>query len=64
MTEDNMADKHEATYYHGDDACKCGITHTSVMAAIWCLENIETEDRAARKPPKIKKPSNIVRAID
>ena len=59
-----MSNKVEATYHHGDDACKCGQTHTSVMAAIWCLEDIESEDRDARRPPKIKKPSNIIKSID
>ena len=59
-----MSNKHEATYYHGDDACSCGRSHTSVLEAIYCLEQIETENREARRPPKIKKPSNIIKAID
>lgn len=33
-----------------DYPCDCGVTHTSLLAAIYCREQIEADDRAARKP--------------
>ena len=34
--------------------CPCGDTHMSVLAAVYCQEQIEADDRAARRTP----PSN------
>lgn len=47
-----------------NEVCPCGASHISVLEAIYCREDIETQDRAARREPKAKKPSNIVRSID
>ena len=56
--------KHDAAYHTGHAECGCGEQHTSVLASIYCAEQMETEALAARRPPRVKKPSNIVKSID
>jgi len=59
-----MSNKHEAAYHNGTDACGCGSTHTSVMQAIYCMEEMETEQAQARKTPKPKQPSQFIRSTN
>ena len=60
-----VSDKHAATYHDGNAyECACGDTHRSLLATLYCAEQMETEGRQARREPKVKKPSNIVRSVD
>ena len=62
-----MADKHAATY-HGiaeEFPCStCSEVYLSPRAALLCEDRDQAEEREARREPKAKTPSNIVRAID
>lgn len=59
-----MSNKHAAAYHDGNQACACGSTHTSVLAAIYCAEAIETETAEAARKPKPHRPSPFIRAYD
>ena len=59
-----MADKHAATYHPGRADCGCPEVHTSVLASIYCAEQMETEQREARREPKRDRPKVIIRGID
>lgn len=34
--------------------CDCGESHTSILATIYCAEQIEADDRTAHHPPPAK----------
>ncbi|WP_242085999.1 hypothetical protein [Microbacterium lacticum] len=54
------ANEKAAAALHPEQACACGATHTSILAAIYCAEQIETDDRAARRPaPREDRPARF-----
>lgn len=59
------ANEKAAAALHPEQACACGATHTSILAAIYCAEQIEADDRAARRPaPREDRPTRFELGYD
>ena len=58
-------EKVAAARHPNEDACACGATHTSILAAIYCAEQIDADDRAARRPaPREDRPARFELGYD
>ena len=59
------ANEKAAAALHPEQACACGATHTSILAAIYCAEQIEADDQAARRPaPRDDRPTRFELGYD
>ena len=44
--------------------CACGDTHMSILAAVYCQEQIEADDKASRRDPKPRRDTGLTRAYE